>query len=67
MSYGPSLASAYRKAGLYAGRILKGTKPGELPIERPVAFQFLINLKTATALGLTVPAGMLAIADEVIE
>ena len=67
MSYGPSLALAYRKAGLYAGRILKGTKPGELPIERPVAFQFLINLKTAKALGLTVPAGMLAIADEVIE
>ena len=67
MSYGPSLALAYRKAGQYAGRILKGTKPDELPIERPVAFQFLINLKTAKALGLTVPAGMLAIADEVIE
>jgi len=58
MSYGPSLASAYRKAGLYAGRILKGTKPGELPVERPVAFQFLINLKTAKSLGLTVPAGI---------
>jgi putative tryptophan/tyrosine transport system substrate-binding protein len=67
MSYGPSLASAYRVAGLYAGRILNGTKPGDLPIEAPVAFEFLINLKTAKTLRVTIPAGVLAIADEVIE
>jgi putative ABC transport system substrate-binding protein len=67
MSYGPNLASAYREAGIYAGRILKGTKPSELPIQRPVAFEFLLNLKTANTLGLTIPAGVLAIADEVIE
>jgi putative tryptophan/tyrosine transport system substrate-binding protein len=67
MSYGPSLASAYRKAGIYAGRILNGTKPGELPIESPAAFEFIINLKTAKTLGLTIPAGVLAIADGVIE
>jgi putative tryptophan/tyrosine transport system substrate-binding protein len=67
MSYGPSLASAYRVAGTYAGRILNGPKPSDLPIERPAAFEFLINLKTAKTLGLTVPSGVLAIADEVIE
>ena len=67
MSYGPSLASAYREAGIYAGRILKGAKPSELPIQRPVEFKFLINLKAAKTLGLTVPASLLALADEVIE
>jgi putative tryptophan/tyrosine transport system substrate-binding protein len=67
MSYGPSLAGAYRFVGIYAGRILKGTKPSELPIERPTAFEFVINLKTVQTLGLAVPAGLLAIVDEAIE
>ena len=67
MSYGPSLASGYRVAGLYAGRILNGAKPGDLPVEAPVAFEFLINLKTAKTLGITIPSGLLAIADEVID
>jgi putative tryptophan/tyrosine transport system substrate-binding protein len=67
MSYGPNLASAYRVAGVYAGRILKGTKPSELPIEAPTAFEFLINLKTAKRLGLVIPPGLLAIVDETVE
>ena len=66
MSYGAKYAKAYYKAGIYAGRILNGAKPSDLPIERPEAFEFLIDLKTAKTLGLTIPSGVLTIADEVI-
>jgi ABC-type uncharacterized transport system substrate-binding protein len=67
ISYGPNVVDEYRRAASYADRILKGAKPSELPVQAPVKFELVINLKAATALGLTVPATLLGRADEVIE
>jgi putative ABC transport system substrate-binding protein len=67
MMYGPSLADLWRRAAIYVDKILRGTKPAELPVERPTKFDLIINLKAAKALGLTISSSLLQRADQVIE
>jgi putative ABC transport system substrate-binding protein len=67
MSYGPNPAELYRRAAFFVDKILKGTKPADIPVERPMKFEFIINLKAAKQMGLTIPPNVLARADKVIK